>query len=117
LFSKVNSFATRDSISFQEGATELSNTFNLQIKRDQEIVSISAVSSIARIYANVTDASEYYLTGIDSFLHAEKITPEYLSRKRAWFPIHQTGEFALYDFHKIPIQMLQSTRMFKHMLF
>ncbi len=96
VFRKVKTFAMRDSLGFQNNAEAKSNTYQFGVIRSGTIIDLIASINMAEIYTEIKPSSDpFYLVSFNYYLQANPINPTYYNKRRAYFPISATGEYAL----------------------
>ncbi|MDD2228886.1 MAG: hypothetical protein PHY48_05710 [Candidatus Cloacimonetes bacterium] len=96
-FRKVQSFAARDSLVIQDGATALSATYEMEVLRSGQKISLASSQRLGMVYTKLEQSSAAYMILFSSYLSAGSIQPMYYGSKRAYFPLYSTDEFAIYD--------------------
>ncbi len=85
----------RDSLGFQNNAEAKSNTYQFGVIRSGTIIDL--IASITKIKDNEIKPSSdpFYLVSFNYYLQANPTNPTYYNKRRAYFPISATGEYAL----------------------
>jgi hypothetical protein len=97
-FSQVENLLSRDSLALAEGSTSLSNSYRIQVKRSGEYISLAHAESFATIYTDLSRSisqSSATLISWEYLLSAEEVNIHTYNKRRAFFEINGTGDFAL----------------------
>jgi len=96
VFHQVSSFASRDSLGFQDATTFVGNTYEFCIIRGGVNLAFDLSTPLVRVYTDLEPSySSYFLVNYSYYLQATPITPSFYGSQRAFFPLGCTGEFAL----------------------
>lgn len=99
IFRRVLSFASRDSLAFQNSASPLSDTYQFSILRNGSLIDFFPQSPLATIYTNLEpNSGPYHFVNYSYYLQAAPLDPEFYGSNRAAIPVLSTGEFAIYSF-------------------
>ncbi|MCK9308927.1 MAG: hypothetical protein M0P99_01485 [Candidatus Cloacimonetes bacterium] len=96
-FRKVQSFATRDSLALQDGATSLGETYEMAVMRAGQRVDLVSRIPLGQVYTELKPSDSPYFVNYANFLQACPIQPIFYGSSRAYFPLFGTGEFSIYD--------------------
>jgi len=97
-FNRVEHILERDSLALAEGSQRLSNTYRVQVSRNGESISFADAADFATLYLDLKGAGTEGRASLISWeylLNAEDIDIYPYGKKRAFFAIDGTGDFAL----------------------
>ena len=88
VFHQVSSFASRDSLGFQDGTTFAGSTYEFTILRGGVNLAFDLSTPLARVYTDLEPSSaSYFLVNFSYYLQATPIAPSFYGSQRAFFPI------------------------------
>lgn len=97
-FSRVEHLLSRNTLALAEGSTKLSESYRVQVKRSGEYISLDMAAAFATVYTDLSESSAMgsaTLISWEYLLEAEEISIYPYGKKRAFFEIDGTGDYAL----------------------
>lgn len=97
-FGRVENLLARNTLALAEGSTKLSDSYRVGVFRDGAFISFDNADSFATIYTDLNRSSNLGSASLISFeylLEAENISIYPYGKKRVFFEIDGTGDYAL----------------------